>query len=344
MSKVIYTMPIIGSHRTGPVRQPGPMTDVHVGNKYGQMGPTCWYYTAKLILKFHEMVTDKSDETYRKLKALQEIRNLLIEGTVQQDLDQQALKYLNAMAGAQSTSPFDSVDAKFNSSLAKKFVIAQLKVKLALLERDATQGRARPQTLIAKERQFGGAPRKNGASTGDRRKALETAIDLIRNISSDVPNRVELLNAFFGDRLTVIKADNWQLDTPEGLFKVLDTWGPFYAGGELCTIEGAKNTAEVQTNGTLTKGSVTVKAYGSSKHAIVIHGVDTKTKRVYYTDPNYTCYSYDVDFDLIKDQIKPKQTSDGDVFVTANCPAWGPNLDQWDGLCTHMRNKRTYEA
>jgi hypothetical protein len=340
MSKVIYTMPIIGSHRTGPVTQPGAMADVQVGNKYGQMGPTCWYYTAKLILKFHGMVTNKSDETYRNLKALQEIRNLLIEGTVEHDLDQQALKYLNTMAGVQSTSPFEPVDSKFNTSLAKKYILDQLRAKLALLQQDAIRGQVLPQTLMAKERQFGGAPRKNRASTDDRRKALKAAIDVIQKIPSDVPTRFELLNAFFGNSLTVIKADKWTLDTPDGLFKMLDAWGPFYAGGELCTINGGKNTAEVQANGTLTKGSVTVKAYGSSKHAIVIHGVDTKAKKVYYTDPNYTCYHYDVDFDLIKDQIKPKQTSDGDVFVTANCPNWS----QMDGLCTHMRNKRTYEA
>jgi hypothetical protein len=344
MSKIIYTMPIVGSHRTGSVKEPGPISDVHVGNKYGQMGPTCWYYTAKLILKFHEMVTNKSDETYGNLKALQEIRNLLVEGSVQHELDQQGITYLNTMAGAYSTSPFEPVSSGFNSSLAKKSILDQLKEKLAIVKQDAGKGYARPQTLIAREQKCGGAPRKNGATTDERRKALEAAIVAIQNIPSDFPTRVELLDAFFGDNVTVIKADLWKLDTPEGLFQILDTWGPFYAGGELCTINGTKNTAEVQANnGTITKGSVTVKGYGSSKHAIVVHGVDTKAKKLYYTDPNYTCYNYDVDFDLIKDQIKPKQTSDGDVFVTANCPDFGKG-NKGDGLCKHMRNKRIYEA
>lgn len=340
MAKVIYTMPIIGVGRAGPVTQPGPNNDVNVGNKYGQMGPNCWYYTAKLILKFHEMVTNETDETYGKLKALQEIRNLLIEGMVQHELDQQALQYLNAIAGTMETSPYGPVNSTFSSRLAKQSILEQLRAKLKLVEQDATQSLTKPQTLIAKEKMSVGTGRKHGATTDQRRNSLTAAIKVIAGIPADIPSRVDLLYAFFGDSLTFIDTQKWSLDTPDALFEILNTWGPFYAGGELATISGVKTPEQRQVNGQITKGSVAVKDYGSNKHAIVIHGVDTKTRTVFYTDPNYTCYNYEVDFNVIKDRVKPKQTSDGDVFVTANCPDLQHSLD---GICQHMRNKRVYQ-
>jgi hypothetical protein len=61
---ILYRIPSIGKAETG----------------YAQKGPTCWYYAAKMLLKFHQKL-EKSPENriYEEFKQLHELRKVLTE-------------------------------------------------------------------------------------------------------------------------------------------------------------------------------------------------------------------------------------------------------------------------
>ena len=46
------------------------------GIQYAQKGPTCWYYAAKMMLKFHGM-TEPAHEKYDEFKTVHELRKAL---------------------------------------------------------------------------------------------------------------------------------------------------------------------------------------------------------------------------------------------------------------------------
>jgi hypothetical protein len=58
---IVYDLPRIGGE----------------GDGYGQKGPTCWYYVSKMLLKFHDKLSDKESATYKGFKRLHELRRAL---------------------------------------------------------------------------------------------------------------------------------------------------------------------------------------------------------------------------------------------------------------------------
>jgi hypothetical protein len=55
---IIYDLPRIGKEEEG----------------FKQKGPTCWYYASKMLLKFHDKLSDKSSQTYMEFKKLHQLR------------------------------------------------------------------------------------------------------------------------------------------------------------------------------------------------------------------------------------------------------------------------------
>lgn len=64
-----YNVPRIAEYKKG-------LPDGSV--QYAQKGPTCWYYSAKMMLKFHGM-TDPTQEKYEQFKSVHEMRKALTE-------------------------------------------------------------------------------------------------------------------------------------------------------------------------------------------------------------------------------------------------------------------------
>ena len=105
------------------------------------------------------------------------------------------------------------------------------------------------------------------------------------------------------------RTDVWKLDEPKDLHEMLDTWGPFYAGGYF-SAKALEKKVDGFVFGTETRDLYEIKAFKESgRHAIAVCGVDTSTipPKVYYVDPNASHAACSVPFADFANSLKPKK-------------------------------------
>jgi hypothetical protein len=285
-----------------------------------------------MLLRFHDLAENKADAAYENFMALQELHVVLAELYSEFEADQLDIWGPNTFSFA--TPPAKSPHKD------KSEVIKALKKKMKRLDPMVKGYNSDCSTVNLDE--LVGLPTEGQDQLKFRRVRIQNAINILTKLEDNSMNRASLLLSFFDSKIfDLILAKHWPMDTADQLLKILETWGPFYAGGEMLA-----EAIDRQNMSTITPGkeSLTLARptrFSTGAHATVLCGVDT-TKGgdgvVYYIDPNYSDKRFELSFTEFKKQTKPKETEYGTAaFISITCPLVykGPNYE-----CPHMKKSK----
>ena len=257
---VIYDLPRIGAEADG----------------FQQKGPTCWYYASKMLLKFHDKLSDKSSKTYQEFKRLHQIR-----------------RGLTALGGQERSLRSDKGEVQ----AAMKALIKELPMQIDQPSPYATHVKKIYDYL----------------ASGNAK--INEVILMLDRLDEDWSTRLSLLSGFVPTAgfTKLDPADVFK--STATLETALHTFGPMYAGGALSIAAKTKKNPEptqdqkefakvlgvpvlveefsldraatykvgkVQSSGDELLEVIELK--GGSAHAVAICGVDGEA--VYYKDPN----------------------------------------------------------
>jgi hypothetical protein len=222
---------------------------------FGQQGPTCWYYAAKMLMKFHEM--HKNPKTELQMKPFHELRKILSEMVVHQEREDPRAVQKNL------EESLDRLDAKIKKEEANITL---------LMGKDAEKFKSHIEKLRAEK-----------AANEKRLPNIKRAIETLDKKIQDEMKRAELIRTFVSDANIDFRDLQIDWSQPADIEKQLERWGPFYASGGLSSVQA--NRTET---GTMTKdGGDSVVAVKDitvdSAHAVVVAGI--KGGELYYKDP-----------------------------------------------------------
>jgi hypothetical protein len=262
---ILYNLPRIGNN----------------ANKFAQKGPTCWYYAAKMILKFHGKY-HKGDKVHAQFKVLHEVRKIMTE------LDADTIEEMKQ--GLTATS----------EKCEKK--IAGLKALAAKEQLSEKQKQSVKDLLAAKPQQ--------------RKDRIAKALKLIEEEELETLDRLDLLTTFVAEA-GFTKINKEQFAKPEDVEGLLLRWGPFYTGGSVVATTKVDTGQKVKTGKRPDAEdrivSVTqFKPTGS--HAIVVCGA--KDDLVYYKDPQGTDEVRSMKLELFH---KGLDTDAADFIIALHC-------------------------
>jgi len=226
---ILYKVPRIGAEPT-----------------FKQKGPACWYYAAKMLLKFHNLY-DKSDDAYKEFKALHELRSVL----TRYDYDTRK----------------ESVEA-LKAQIRKCDAYAMLKKRQNSLTDNQKKSLQDIEEWV----------KGNGLDV--KRERIESAIKTLEEMASGDLPRLELLMSFVPSAgFASIPVDQYKTDNQ--IEDLLERWGPFYSGGHVVAAKGS-----LEPRGDLGGDHlVYVKDFAEKgSHAIIVIGANDND--VYYKDPN----------------------------------------------------------
>jgi hypothetical protein len=229
---VLYNVPSIGSDET----------------HFGQRGPTCWYYSSKMLLKFHHKLDNKKDEVYKQFKTLHTLRQILTDS-----------------GGETADEVIELLKQRRNKMNEYEKAIRLLKSKTRTESQEKSLA-----TMQAKR-------------TGLQKARIDEAIKQLEKEENEGLSRLNLLTTFVPDA-GFHKVNPEQYAKPEDVIGLLERWGPFYTGGTVvATRDKIKGTGKLAG----TEQIMSVEEFKpTGSHAIVVIGASPTT--VYFKDPHQT--------------------------------------------------------
>ncbi|MBN6714788.1 papain-like cysteine protease family protein [Pseudomonas capsici] len=281
-------------------------------NKWGQRGPTCWYYVSKTLLKFHDMIQPAS-EHYESFKTMHELRSVLTQmGELEPSGNRNDKNIVIDRLATRSHETLRKINGRSQA-------LAQLRRKLRTASAASTHRLQQHIDTLEKLLE--------GNRTEHPRRIA--AIEALRSYEDNDLSRAKIFESFFPDgTFRIVQADVWSGDkfTPELLEECLANWGPCYAGGEFSVKTIDRSGADTKAGDRV----VNVSEFRTgSAHAIVIAGIDGNT--VYYKDPNHSDELATCSFQHLAKHISK---ADNRLFIAVNCTP-----DPLTGRCSHMKTK-----
>ncbi|MEO8379552.1 MAG: papain-like cysteine protease family protein [Acidobacteriota bacterium] len=285
-----------------------------LGNaRYAQLGPTCWYYAAKVLAKLHGF----SD----RLKQLHWVRRAISEIS---DLE----RYL----GEDATEDIAQVIQRVG------FEIARYKQWIDYYEgiRDNPVSRlsrfhdnkVREAATLAFRFRLG---QPDYATARRKYAAMVLAKAKLEQVNSVA--RYDLLNGFVPGVFVRSEVDAGTLPAAN-VEKILRKWGPFYASGNLWA--SSRDTVPLDhlasgVFGNDSRAAVTVDHFEEGAHAIVVTGINVQTNVLYYKDPNNTAQVREISYPV----FHTGWTRGGQcVLITVTCPTHHVSQEAKGG-CLH---------
>jgi len=277
-------------------------------NSFSQKGPTCWYYSSKMLLRFHDMLLDKNSDLYKQFKAMHELRKVLTDTESRKQRDNP--EFLKGKL----------LETKKQLKKSKTAIQERLgQLGQQLIESRQKNDHVTEQKLKTLIDKISSSTKQVQAKRRQRIQGIESAVSVLEGKFKNGMVRSEIFKEFFEDwafNVEQVKTD----DDGASLYSALKYYGPLYTSGELSISKngrtdlvntlGSNNTESMQSVSTLTVDSA---------HAVVIAGVDTDTKLIYYKDPNFSNLLLQVDFDTFMG--KARKDDEGNVrVIRAICP------------------------
>ncbi len=248
---------------------------------YKQKGATCWYYVAKMMLKFHGIYDpEQKNEVYREWKTLHQLRKILFElkfkdgdpynlTAILEKLDKKLAKADSAAITAEKEKEttlsdllVQELDEKIKANKQKSQELNKVKELLNQLKAQGLSSRSRTLMTFVPSGQFA------------------------KNVFSDA-----------------------------NLEKWLRKLGPLYVGGGLITSKSEKRTASDNA----TEVCAVTELDENSKHAILLIGV-TKLD-VFYIDPNKSNQLRLIPQEVLFKNVRRRADDQKIEMLYAKCPA-----------------------
>jgi hypothetical protein len=219
---ILYDVPRIGEKR----------------GDFGQQGPTCWYYAAKMLLRFHGL-TQPGSEIYKELRELHQVRRILTEFR------------------------FDTKTETKAELDKRKAFLDRVPGIIRLLESKGTLSKEQAQQLANLKEKL------------ESRKEIRNAIESLDKCVGNGLDRLELLTNFVPTAgFTKIERKFWSGE--DKLEDILKHWGPIYTGGSVSSLATKRtDTGEKTKSGDRVLQVSEFKV--PSSHAIVLAGVRGNT-------------------------------------------------------------------